>query len=285
MGDDHRGKTGAREIALAMSRWLPMVRFFCAGLSHWAETFQTGVSHRFVCIWLDWMAQGTRHSANFLHVNSAGDLILEMDHSPILVDDTLLLSPLSLKSRSQGCAFAHNFFADKIETKSKDGRQTPFLQPHATALAGLTNNPCGDGGFIINIFAGKADLVAYDQAALPVQMTGDVFPNPARPSAAETIPEVQTNLVLRPKILQRGASWFWAANLDFAAAGDISRPLVTTALLGRTAISQMEFESAGHSGVTVARDNLGNPWPEIKFPDGPLASLNKTTTGWQVWPN
>jgi len=247
------------------------------------------ISRNHICrcwrgIWLDWMAQGTRLSANLLHDNSADDLFFEVDHGPILADDNLLLSSTSLKSWSQGCAFAHNLFAGKIETKPKDDRQTPFLQPHATALVGLTNNPCGDSRFINNIFAGKADLSSYDQSVLPVQMAGNVFLNGARPAAVETNPEVQTNLVLRPKIFQRGASWFLEANLDFAAAGKISRPLVTTALLGRTAISQMEFENADGSGVTVVHDYFSNPWPENKLPAGPFANLNKTTAEWQVWP-
>jgi len=254
---------------------------------HGAVDVEISRNHIYRCwrgIWLDWMAQGTRLSANLLHDNSADDLFFEVDHGPILADDNLLLSPTSLKSWSQGCAFAHNLFAGKIDTKPKDDRQTPFLQPHATALVGLTNNPCGDSRFINNIFAGKADLSSYDQSVLPVQMAGNVFLNGARPAAVETNPEVQTNLVLRPKIFQRGASWFLEANLDFAAAGKISRPLVTTELLGRTAISQMEFENADGSGVTVVHDYFSNPWPENKLPAGPFANLNKTTTEWQVWP-
>ena len=46
-------------------------------------------------LWLDWMAQGTRVSANLFHDNGE-DVFVEVDHGPFLVDNNLFLSPVSL---------------------------------------------------------------------------------------------------------------------------------------------------------------------------------------------
>lgn len=66
-------------------------------------------------IWLDWMAQGTRITRNFLHDNKLQDLSLEVNHGPILIDNNLFLSPeLAQIKLSQGVSFVHNTIAWKI---------------------------------------------------------------------------------------------------------------------------------------------------------------------------
>ena len=47
-------------------------------------------------LWLDWMAQGTRVSANLFHENQSEDLFVEVDHGPFLVDNNVFLSPRTL---------------------------------------------------------------------------------------------------------------------------------------------------------------------------------------------
>ena len=51
-------------------------------------------------IWLDWMAQGTRVSANLCHDNQM-DCYFEVNHGPFLVDDNLLLSSQSIEQPVQ----------------------------------------------------------------------------------------------------------------------------------------------------------------------------------------
>ena len=46
-------------------------------------------------LWLDWMAQGTRVSANLFYDNDE-DIFVEVDHGPFLFDNNISLSPISL---------------------------------------------------------------------------------------------------------------------------------------------------------------------------------------------
>ena len=255
---------------------------------HGAIDVKIARNHIYRCwrgIWLDWMAQGARLSANLLHDNSADDLFFEVDHGPILVDDNLLLSPTALKSWSQGATYAHNFFAGKIETKALDARQTPFLKPHATELAGLTDNPRGDDRYFNNVFVGKANLSPYDQTTLPVKMAGNVFLSGARPAACELNPFVQTNSIPPAKIIQRRGIWYLEASWASISGDQIARSLVTTELMGRTAISGMMFENPDGSALAITHDYFGKPWAKKNPPAGPFSDAIGTKAGFQVWPN
>ena len=61
-------------------------------------------------IWLDWMTQGTRVVGNLLYDNQAayGDLLVEVNHGPFLVENNLFLSPRAVFDMSQGGAYVHN---------------------------------------------------------------------------------------------------------------------------------------------------------------------------------
>ncbi|HEO72302.1 MAG TPA: right-handed parallel beta-helix repeat-containing protein, partial [Candidatus Hydrogenedentes bacterium] len=113
-------------------------------------------------IWLDWMAQGARVTANALHHNLSEDLFVEVNHGPFIVDNNLFLSKVSLLDMSQGGAYAHNLFAGLIRLRPELGRQTPFHPPHSTDIAGLKNIPGGDDRFINNLFAAGNGLSEYD---------------------------------------------------------------------------------------------------------------------------
>jgi len=87
-------------------------------------------------LWLDWMAQGTRVSANLFHENDR-DLFVEVNHGPFVVDNNLFLSGHSLLDVSEGGAYAHNLFNGRIVSAPEPGRQTPYHPAHTTAVAGL----------------------------------------------------------------------------------------------------------------------------------------------------
>ena len=83
-------------------------------------------------IWLDWMGQGARVSGNLLHDNS-NDLMFEMNHGPMLIDNNILLSLNGVRDASGGGAYVHNLicgtqsiWADLV------GRKTPIFKPHST---------------------------------------------------------------------------------------------------------------------------------------------------------
>ena len=66
-------------------------------------------------LWLDWMAQGTRVTGNLLYNNSTDDIFVEVNHGPFLIENNILLSPLSIRDWSEGGAYVHNLIAGNIE--------------------------------------------------------------------------------------------------------------------------------------------------------------------------
>ncbi len=138
-------------------------------------------------IWLDWEAQGTRVTQNFLHDNvppvgtiidsglSLGeDIFIEVSHGPTLVDHNLLLSDIACRLSTQGIAFVHNLIAgsftyvgrgtDNGGKRFATDRYTPYHVPHSTMLAGFMTILHGDARFYNNIFVQKTvrqDLLDY----------------------------------------------------------------------------------------------------------------------------
>ncbi len=138
-------------------------------------------------IWLDWEAQGTRVTQNFLHDNvppvgteiDSGlalgeDIFIEVSHGPTLVDHNLLLSDIAARLSTQGIAFLHNLIAgsftyvgsgtDNGGKKFATNRYTPYHVPHSTQIAGFMTILHGDARFYNNIFVQKEvrkDLLDY----------------------------------------------------------------------------------------------------------------------------
>ena len=225
-------------------------------------------------LWLDWMAQGTRVSDNLFNNNDA-DVLVEVDHGPFLLDNNLFLSRLSIIDRSQGGAYVHNLFAGTFDVISYDGRQTPFLKPHSTRVAGYHDNPGGDDRYYNNLFVGRADLRRYDKAQLPVWMDGNVFLNGAVPSAHETNALVQSNSIPAPSLVEAADGLHLELKLNPAWNTERIRKPVTTRLLGRAIIPDAPFEQPDGVRIRIDTDYLGqsrnasNPAPGPFEPPGP----------------
>ena len=138
-------------------------------------------------IWLDWEAQGTRVSQNFLHDNVppkgtiienglalGEDIFVEVSHGPTLLDHNLFLSDIAARISTQGIAFVHNLIAGSftyvgegcgdMSKKFPSPRFTPYHVPHSTKIAGFMTILHGDARFFNNIFIQKEvrrDLVDY----------------------------------------------------------------------------------------------------------------------------
>ena len=83
-------------------------------------------------IWLDWMGQGARVSGNLLHHNS-NDLMVEMNHGPMLIDNNIFLSRGGLRDASGGGAYVHNLWMGNLTIWPELAhRRTPFFKPHST---------------------------------------------------------------------------------------------------------------------------------------------------------
>jgi alpha-N-arabinofuranosidase len=234
-------------------------------------------------LWLDWMAQGTRVSQNLFHDNGE-DVFVEVDHGPFLMDNNLLLSPVSLRSRSQGGAYVHNLFAGAINTVPFDGRQTPFLKPHSTELAGFHDNPRGDDRYYNNLFAGRADLSQYDDAPLPVWMDGNVFLDGARPSRHETGPLVKPEFAPALKLVGESGGCQLEMKYDQAWNTGLTRKIVTTRLLGRAVIPNAAYEQPDGAPIRINTDYFGKPRNETNPSAGPFDNPGLDSIKLNVWP-
>lgn len=229
-------------------------------------------------IWLDWMAQGTYVSGNLLNDNG-GDMFLEVDHGPFVIVNNVFLSPVSITSRSQGGAYLHNLFGGKFNVAPYDGRQTPYLKRHSTAIGGFHDNPMGDNRFYNNVFAGGCDLSVYDTAKPPSMMDGNVFLKGARPSGKETNPVVIPDFDPQIRLIRKQGSIYLEARLDRNWITGRKRKLVTAALLGKTAISGLSYEAPDGEPFQVTTDYYGAERDTDNPAPGPFAQFK---TGWNL---
>lgn len=244
-------------------------------------------------LWLDWMTQGTRVTANVLHDNTPNeDLFFEVNHGPHLVDNNVCLSPVSLLDMSQGGAYVHNLFAGRITTLPEPNRDTPYHPPHDTAVAGLTKVRGGDNRWVNNLFVGRPGepltddsewgrkvrpttafgLCNYDRADLPVLAAGNLYLNGACPSAHEKNATVSD----RPaavKLVDTSSE----ARLELTLPVDprqVKTTPVTTARLGQTHIAKAAYEQPDGRPLEITTDLLGHPRGSTPTP-GPLETLHQ----------
>ena len=191
-------------------------------------------------IWLDWMAQGTRFTRNLLHDNKVQDFSLEVNHGPVLVDNNLFLSSeLAQVKLSQGIAFVHNMIAWEIWPTGKvDDRETPYLYPHDTRIAGFHNCPCGNVSYLNNLFI-REDLKDYDDCSLPVELKENITDS------------------LSYKIEEKDDGWYMTLNFPFDCNSKricslVSEDDLPVALIPKQKISLPDNEKYFN------RDYLGN---------------------------
>jgi alpha-N-arabinofuranosidase len=235
------------------------------------------IHHTCLGLWLDWMAQGTRVSANLFHDNAGQDLFVEVDHGPFVVDNNLFLSTVSLLDMSEGGAFAHNLFAGRIISRPELGRETPYHPAHTTSVAGLTNIHGGDHRFFNNVFVGAGrtnapvetggkltdpqwrgghGLWVYDFREYPTQAAGNVHFLGSRPAANETDTTVETGH--DPGLRLEGEGEPMRLRFDPGSAlGRTTTAPVTTARLGRARIPNLPYENPDGSPLAITTDFHG----------------------------
>ena len=126
-------------------------------------------------VWLDWEAQGARISQNLMHDNTrpdgieqargamfSTDIFIEVGHGPTLIDNNILLSPVSITIPSEGIACVHNLIlggfslinsgVDSIVNGQREPRYTPYHIRHRTEVAGFMTILHGDDRIYNNLF-------------------------------------------------------------------------------------------------------------------------------------
>jgi alpha-N-arabinofuranosidase len=239
-------------------------------------------------LWLDWMAQGARVSANLFHDNAWEDVFAEVNHGPFLVDNNLFLSKTNLQDWSEGGAYVHNLWAGRIVTREEPTRLTPVHPEHSTVVSGLFATRGGDDRFHNNVFVGAEGapvelpaegdpfrqaaghgLVAYDPRGLPLRTGGNVYVAGARPWARETDALVRPDVEPRVRLVEDGGAFYLQLVAGPELAEAVTRP-VTTALLGKALVSQQPHENADGTPLAVDRDYLGHPRDPARPTPGPF---------------
>jgi alpha-N-arabinofuranosidase len=221
-------------------------------------------------LWLDWMAQGTRVTANLFHDNRSEDLFMEVDHGPFLVDNNVFLSPTTLLDMSEGGAYAHNLIAGRLNLRPELRRSTPFHKPHSTEIAGLSAIKGGDDRFHNNIFAGSTGLAPYDKAVLPMAMDGNVFLKGAQPSKHEKEPLLKAGFDPALKLIEKPDGFHLEMVFDKAWASEGTRRRVTTDALGKAVIPDLPFERPDGAPIRIDADYFGKSRKESNPTPGPF---------------
>lgn len=212
-------------------------------------------------LWMDWMAQGTRITANLLYDNTTDDLFVEVNHGPFLVDNNLFLSPVSLLDWSEGGAYVHNLFSGKIVNRPEPNRWTPYHRSHSTALAGVTLTHGGDNRFYNNLLRNSAGALSlYNTRKFPSHWRGNVDLPDSAPRILEDDGKVTLQLVL-----------------PTTTAG----VRVTTELLGKTQVAELGYENPDGSPLAIDTDYFNKPRPTA-IP-GPFATAAAGELSLKVW--
>ena len=126
-------------------------------------------------IWLDWEAQGARITQNLMHDNCrpegreqargamfSTDIFIEVGHGPTLIDNNVLMSPVSITIPSEGIACVHNLVlggfslinsgVDSVVNGQREPRYTPYHIRHRTEVAGFMTILHGDDRIYNNLF-------------------------------------------------------------------------------------------------------------------------------------
>ncbi len=234
-------------------------------------------------IWLDWMSQGTRTTGNLLHDNGPlEDIFVEVNHGPFVIDNNILLSPVSMQVNSQGCAYAHNLITGKVIVRTGEGRMTPYLAEHGTQIAGLADNPGGDERYFNNLIVDDG-LAGYDPVTLPMFMDGNVYLNGAEPSKHESEPLVLPDSDPGIQLVEEEDGLYLRINLDGVWA-QRERSLVTTDLLGNAKAPDLPYLNYDGAALGIDTDyfgnrlNVENPYP------GPIKQPKEERLSIKVWP-
>ncbi len=234
-------------------------------------------------IWLDWMSQGTRVTGNLLHDNGPlEDLFVEVNHGPFVVDNNLLLSPISMQVNSQGCAYAHNLIAGRVIVRTGEGRMTPYLEEHGTAIAGLAENVGGDERYYNNLIVNEG-LAEYDPVKLPMFLGGNVYLNGARASQHESGPLVLPDTDPGIQLLEKEDGLHLYIDFDDVWTQQ-ERSLVTTEVLGNAKTPDLSYRNSNGAALRIDVDYFGHN-RNIKNPSpGPFSESKEGRQSIKVWP-
>ena len=255
-------------------------------------------------IWLDWMTQGTRVSANLFYNNDMEDLFLEVNHGSFVVDNNIFLSPVSIRTQSEGGAYLHNLVTGAVYMWPDLNRFTPYFLPHSTDMAALTTILSGDDRFYNNIFVGdgevapgdtasivnpwdpknkyKFGLFGYNQAKLPVWMNGNIYYNGAKPSNKDVDFVNEPTFNPGVKLIDEGGKG--SLQLTFSNNYfDKKVNIITTEILGKAKIPKAAFDNPDGTPLKIDKDYFGKIRAGETTTAGPFSNLRTGEIVLELW--
>ena len=259
-------------------------------------------------IWLDWQSQGTRVSGNIFYNNEKEDLFNEVNHGPMVVDNNIMLSEISILNASQGTAYAHNLITGKIIIRKVANRYTPYHFSHSTSVKGLMTILTGDDRYYNNIltsnhqtkpYKGPASdkihngLDAYDgyplssdywykgkrpddfaKHKLPVYINSNLYFNKAKPFNRELDNFENREFVPKISIEKKKNSYYLNFEIDDSFK-KVKTSLVNTNILGTAFQSEAAFENKDASPIVLDTDILNNKRNVSNPIVGPFEKIKK----------
>ncbi len=235
-------------------------------------------------IWIDWMGQGVRVTGNLLHDNSQ-DLMFEVNLGPHVVDNNLMLSKTGVTEASSGGAYVNNLWTDAITIWSEIAhRSTPFFKPHSLDIIDNAVVDQNDDHFYNNLFVGPKGLSAYDEFKLKIKAAGNVYVKGARPSEGDTDAVLAKEFNPDIKLTNQDGQWWLEMKVDPTWMAEPKRPVVNSALLGKSSISGAPFANRDGSPLVIDTDYFGNKRSGYNPAPGPLVWDGQPTIRAKVWP-
>ncbi|HQG76497.1 MAG TPA: right-handed parallel beta-helix repeat-containing protein [Bacteroidales bacterium] len=243
-------------------------------------------------LWLDWMTQGTRVSANLFYDNDLEDIFLEVNHGPFIVDNNVFLSRAAIKTQSEGGAFVNNLIAGTVHNWPEPNRFTPYFLPHSTDMAGLTTIYGGDDRYYNNIFIGPGTektgenenygLKGYGNARLPVRIDGNIYCNGATPSQKDE------NFLFFPShgqgvnLFEEDGHGYVILSYDSSFTSHRVKT-VTTEMLGTAKIPKADFDNPDGTVLVIDRDFFGDKRPPDGNLSGPFINVLPGENKFRLW--
>jgi len=244
-------------------------------------------------VWLDWMAQGARVTRNIFYHNDQYDFHNEVNHGPLMLDHNLFLSKegISTLGKSEATSYVHNLLAGRTKNYPILGRCTPYFLAHSTRIKGVTKIEGGDNRYYNNIYVGvegipdvsknrqiknnhdiDCGLRGLDKMKYKSIADGNVFYIGATPYKDEINSVHVTNF--KPTVALTELENGVIVKLIFDASIQKAKTqLVTTKRLGKTIITEADFEQADGSPYLFDTDFYGNKRNETHPLPGPFENL------------
>jgi len=221
------------------------------------------------------------------------DLFLDVNHGPFIVDNNVFLSPVSIRTQSEGGAYVHNLITGVVFMWPDPNRFTPYFLPHSTDMAALTTIFSGDDRFYNNVFVGtgnktnknsssKHGLEGYNNARLPVWLSGNTYYYGAQPSNKDMEFTNDSTFNLKVKLVKEGETGYLYFSCNPSWSGEKTQ-MITTKLLGKAKIPKAAFDNPDGTPLKIDSDYFGKKRSEVNPSAGPFEKPGEGEIKLKIW--